>query len=247
MSGSRRDLTTRIRREILQLLLLGLIAIVAFGATRAVAARSSRLTAAEAAEWHARGQGALADGDTAAAVAAFRRAAAKNRGNRTYTLALARALEADGDAPAAEHALLMLREASPEDAEVNLELARLEAARHDVPQAMRYYRNALYAPSAAADPRMRRAVRLELIRLLLANDDRDRALGELVAAAADSANDEPSAMELGRLFLQAEDVRRAADQFSRALRLNPHNAEARELRAVASLAMERAPLQGAGR
>ena len=75
-------------------------------------------------------------------------------------------------------------------------------------------------------PRTRRAVRLELIRLLLAHDDRSRALAELLAAAADSPNDVVSAIELGGLLSQAGDDRRAADQFARALRLDSRNVDA---------------------
>jgi tetratricopeptide (TPR) repeat protein len=86
---------------------------------------------------------------------------------------------------------------------------------------------------------MRRAVRLELIRLLLANEDRPRALGELVAAAADSANDVASAVELGRLFLQAGDDRRAADQFGRALRLDARDTAALDGAGIAAFHLAR--------
>jgi tetratricopeptide (TPR) repeat protein len=207
---------TRIRREIFQIAALIVVALVAFFATRAVAAHSRRTSIADAAEWYARGQRELVAGHNGAAVDAFRRASSKNRGERAYTLALARALELGGDQPAAERALLALRESAPEDSEVNLELGRLAASRTDLDDALRYYRNALYVPSAAADAGTRRAVRLELIRLLLAHDDRSRALAELLAAAADSPNDVASAIELGRLLSQAGDDRRAADQFARA-------------------------------
>ena len=214
-----------LRREIFQIAALIIVALVAFFATRAVAAHSRRTSIADAAEWYA-AERELAAGNSGAAVDAFQRATSKNRGERAYRLALAHALELGGDAPAAERTLLALRESAPEDSEVNLELGRLAASRTDLDDALRYYRNALYAPSAAADARTRRAVRLELIRLLLAHDDRSRALAELLAAAADSPNDVASAIELGRLLGQAGDDRRAADQFARALRLDSRNVDA---------------------
>lgn len=217
---------TRIRREIFQISVLIIVALAAFVGTRALAAHSRQTSGADAAEWYARGQRELADGHTAAAVEALRRATAKNRNERSYTLALARALELGGDGAAAERALLGLRESAPEDSEINLQLARLAASRSDVPGALRYYRNALYAPAAAADAGTRRAVRLELIRLLLAHDEKSRALAELIAAAADSPNDIASAVVLGRLLMEAGDDRRAADQFARALRLDARNPDA---------------------
>jgi tetratricopeptide (TPR) repeat protein len=216
----------RIHRKILQIAVLVAIAVGAFFFTQTLAAHSRRANLADAATWFAVGQRALADGNTAAAVEAFQRATAKNRDDRRYVLALARALERGGDVPAAERALVGLRESAPEDPEINLELARLAAGRNAHDEALRYYRNALYAPATAADAASRRSIRLELIRFLLAHDDRSRALGELLAAVADSPNDAPSAVEMGQLLLQAGDDRRAADQFVRALRLEPRNTDA---------------------
>lgn len=215
----------RIHREILQLISLVLIALIAFGATRAVAAHARRVAIADGASWYERGQRSLAAGDASAAIDAFRRATTRNRGQRTYALALARALEYAGDTSAAERALLALRESAPEDSEINLELARLAAGQRRE-DALRYYRNALYAPLSAADPGARRAVRLELIRFLLDHDDRSRALGELLAAVADSPNTTASAVQLGQLLLKAGDDRRAADQFAQALRHTPRNRDA---------------------
>ena len=143
-----------------------------------------------------------------------------------YWLALARALERSGSDNAAERALLQLRESSPEDSDVNLELARIAARRGDATSADRYYRNALYAPAAATDAEMRRGIRLELIRFLLSRGDRGRALSELLAAANDAADDPSAAVTLGGLFASAGDFRRAEDQFVSALRLDPHNAAA---------------------
>ena len=80
---------------------------------------------------------------------ALRRAAAIDRDNREYQLALAGALAAADDHEAARQVLQRLRDTAPEDAEVNLELARLESRNGDVTGAVRYYQNALYGNGAA--------------------------------------------------------------------------------------------------
>src|ERR1051326_7382575 len=107
-------------------------AVGAFFLTRAVAANNRSMSVQDAAAWYARGQRALADGRTDDAVEAFRRATVRDRGDRTYVLALAGALTRNPDDAAARTLLLTLREADPEDAEINLELARIAAGRHDV-------------------------------------------------------------------------------------------------------------------
>jgi tetratricopeptide (TPR) repeat protein len=114
-----------------------------------------------------------------------------------------------------------LRESAPDDPDINLQLARLAADRQDVTEAIRYYHNALYAPWPAAQTDARRHVRLELIRLLLTNDQVNRALSELVALSADLPEDAAAHAEVGQLFASAGDSGRALDQFQRALRLAP--------------------------
>jgi tetratricopeptide (TPR) repeat protein len=212
---------TRLRHELVQLSTLILVALAVFIATRELAAYSRRLQAADASAWYQRGLAALGSGDSVTAADDFRRAAAKNRDERTYALALARALERSGNIDAAERALLALREAAPEDADVNHELAHVAAAHGNVPDAVRYYRNALYAPASAADAELRRGIRLQLIQLLLAHDDKRAALSELLVASEDTAPDAAAITQLGDLFAQAGDVRHAQEQYVRAFRSNP--------------------------
>jgi tetratricopeptide (TPR) repeat protein len=141
------------------------------------------------------------------------------RGDRQYTLALVRALVATQQDDVAEHALLGLRESIPEDPEVNLELARLEAVRGDANAALRYYHNALYAPWPADQTDTRRAVRLELIRFLLTTHQSGRAESELVALSSDLPNTLALHLEVGDLFQSVGDHQRALDQFEQALGL----------------------------
>ena len=74
------------------------------------------------------GEHHLAGGQTEPAIRALRRATAINRDNRTYRLALAAALAADRQDDAARQVLLGVRELTPEDPDVNVQLARLEGA-----------------------------------------------------------------------------------------------------------------------
>src|SRR5919197_3835609 len=120
-----------IYREILQLGFLGLIAVATFFLTRAVAASNRDMFLRDAAEWYRRGQQALQVGRLDDALEAFRRATVRNRTEKTYALALARTLALHHDDEAARSVLMTLKEATPEDAEINLDLARV-AARHDV-------------------------------------------------------------------------------------------------------------------
>jgi tetratricopeptide (TPR) repeat protein len=102
-------------------------------------------------------------------------------------------------------------------------LARIDAGRHDVTNAVRYYHNALYAPWSLEETDTRRRMRLELIRFLLANGQSGRAEPELVALAADLPDDLLTHLEVGDLFTAVGNRRRALDQFQAALRLSPQN------------------------
>ena len=210
-----------IHREILQIGVLILIAVVGFFATRAIAANNREVTLRDAEAWYERGQRLMSAGRVEEAIASLRRASVRNRYERKYARALAKALERNGDTEAARAALLTLREASPEDAEVNLALARLAARRQDVTEALRFYHNALYAPWPAESAGDRREVRFELIDFLLQHDQAGRALSELLAMAADLPDDAAAHVRVGQLFARAGDARKALDQYQRALRVAP--------------------------
>jgi tetratricopeptide (TPR) repeat protein len=214
-AGAAPLLSRVIRRETIRLAVLVAIAIAAVAGTRAIADRSHALERHDAAEWFVRGRARLAQADLAGAVAAFRRAVLKQRGERRYALALADGLARTGDHEAAERVLLALRAASPEDADVNLALARTAAARDDVPTAVRYYQHALYAPWRDLD--RRRDVRLQFIRFLLDRGLSAQAVSETIAAAADAPPVAAAEVELGELFARAGDHARAREQFGRAL------------------------------
>ena len=215
-----------IHREIFQLGVLILIAVGAFLVTRAVAANNRDMSLKDAAELYRRGQYALREGRIEESIESFRRATVKNRVDQRYVLALAHGLELKGDTEGARALLLALRESAPEDPDINLQLARLAAARSDVTEALRFYHNALYAPWTPEQSAARRGIRFELIRFLVTHDQASRADSELLALTSDLPDDTELRLEAGRLFTQAGDYAHALDQFQRVLRLAPENGEA---------------------
>ncbi len=157
-----------LNRELLLLIALGVIAIGVFAFTKRMAAKEQQLDARIAAIWYDEGERQLSSGKVERAIESFRKATTDALGNRTYTLALATALAAGNHDAEAEQTLLRLRESEPEDAEINLQMARLAAKRGEVDDAVHYYRNALYGRWTGAEmDEQKRQVRAELIRFLL--------------------------------------------------------------------------------
>src|SRR5690242_15532498 len=172
---------TLVRRHVVQLFSLIALAGVAFLATRLVTQRLEALRRVDAHTWFVRGQDALARSDIDTALADFRQADLKYRGQKEYVLHYVDALRRGGQTGQARRALVALRESVPDDVDVNLALARLAAAEGDAEEAIRYYRNALYAPWS--DAAARRQARFEFIRLLLQHGEEKLARAELLAAS----------------------------------------------------------------
>jgi tetratricopeptide (TPR) repeat protein len=221
VEGGRPDDDALIHREILQIVVLIVIAVAGFFVTRAIASNNRETTVRDAEVWYERGQRLMSAGRVDEAIASLRRASVRNRYERRYALALATALARNGDTEGARASLLALREAAPQDLDVNLALARLAARRHDVTEALRFYHNTLYAPWPVESADNRREVRFELIEFLLRNNQQGRAVSELLAAAADLPDDAASHVRVAQLFAQAGDSRQALAQYERALRAAP--------------------------
>ena len=202
------------------------MAFAAFFVTRVIAANNRATTLNDATRWYQRGQQQLAAGEVADAIDSYRRARLRNRGEKTYALALARALAVHGDTAGAQNALVALRQSWPEDAVVNLELARLAVARKDVLEAVRFYQNALYAPWPTEQADRRRQIRMEMVDFLLAQNEAARAIPELIALGMDMRDLPQTHLELAYRFAKAGDQARALDQFERALRRDPDNTTA---------------------
>lgn len=215
-----------VHRETLQLFVLAVSALVAFAVTRGMEHRLSGLRAHDEQAWFERGQHAMAAGDATVAVAAYERANATARGNVRYALALSQARAATGDVNGSRELLLRLRESAPDNPDINLPLARLAMARHDVSEAVRFFNAALYAPTAPSEDPAHPALRLELARFLVAHDQKARAISELSVAAERPIDDERR-VEMANLLRTAGDSGKALEQYLMVLQHDDANAAAR--------------------
>jgi tetratricopeptide (TPR) repeat protein len=212
--------------EVVLLAALSVVAFAVFVFTRNMAAREQRMEARIAAIWYQRGEQLIASGEVEKAIPAFRRAAA-SRDNQQYLVALANALAAGNHDSEAQQLLLQLREADPENAEINTYLARLAAKRDATEDAIHYYQNALYGRWMGDKVEERRnQLRTELIRFLLLHQQRQLASSELLTLEGGLPNDAASHVEVAKFFQVAGDARRAFKNYSAAAELDPRNVDA---------------------
>ena len=216
-----------VQREIVLLVLLSAAAVAMFLFTRAVAAANRSMNARVAATWYERGRQRLQAGDSQAAADLFRRATINNREQPKYQLALADALAAGNYDEEARQVLLRLRDSSPEDGNINLQLARLAAKRGAGSDAVLYYHHALYGRWVSAQAvTQRREVRLELARFLLSRQQNSSAVSELLMLSADLPQDPAFQTQTAQLFLDAGEPAQALSLFTRAIRLDKKSDEA---------------------
>lgn len=216
------------RRELVLLVVLGLVSAALYFGVRVFAASNGAMKINEAAYWYSEGERQLLEQHASAAVTAFCKATLSQH-NRAYARSLAQALAADGRETEARDLLLQERETAPEDPEINVDLARLAAKRHDLPETIRYYHNAVYGVWTGPNIDLqRRIVRRELIEFLIAQHARDQTLSEILALAGQLPNTVGAKIELGGLFLQNGDPEHALSNFRAALRTQPDNQVALE-------------------
>ncbi len=224
----REGVTARIlNKEIFLLVALAVAAVGVFVFTRAMAAREQRMELRIARIWYDQGKQYIASGKIEKAIQAFRRSTAGTRYNQKYALALADALIAGNHDIEAQQLLLRLREADPENAEINIYLARLTAKQGESADAVRYYQNALYGQwSGSQIDVRRRQLRVELIRFLLGHQEENLAAPELLILETEIPDSAPSWIETAKLFTEAGDPQHALKDYSEAARLDSHNVEA---------------------
>jgi tetratricopeptide (TPR) repeat protein len=160
------------------------------------------------------------------AIAAFRAALSCDPTNSQYQLSLARALRDSNDPSRldeAESYLLALWQRSPQDAAVNLALARVAAHRGVIEDAVRYYHNAMYGVWSSDPDGNRSRARIELIQFLLQKHALAQADSELIALAAALPPDPAAHAQAAQLFETAQDYPGALAQYEIVLRLEPEN------------------------
>ena len=163
------------------------------------------------------------------AIAAFRAALTCDPTNSQYQLSLARALRDSNDPrrlDEAESYLLALWQRAPQDAAVNLALARVAAHRGSIEDATRYYHNAMYGVWTSDSDANRNKARLELIQFLLSKNARAQADSELIALSAALPADPAAHLQAAQLFELAQDFSGAQAQYEEVLRVDPNNSAA---------------------
>jgi tetratricopeptide (TPR) repeat protein len=221
-----RDLQPYLRREPVTLALLTGLAILAFSAVAGLSRLYHRQQDSLADRWSTRGTEDLKAGRYGSAVVDFRTALLYARDEYTYQLNLAEALVGEHRADEAYAYLVNLWQREPENGLVNLELARIEAARGHSESALRYYHNAIYAIWPGDQELASQNARLELIQYLLRTNDLAQADSELIALTVNLGSNAKEHVQAGQLFLQAQDNQRALDQFRLALQHNRHDVAA---------------------
>src|SRR6202167_1553769 len=196
----------------------------------------SHLVTRFTANQHARGRQLYAQGLPAAsagryedAISAFRAALTCDPANSQYQLSLARALRDSNDPrrlDEAESYLIALWQRAPQDAAVNLALARVAAHRGSIEDATRYYHNAMYGVWNSDPDANRSKARIELIQFLLKKGAPDKAKSELIALAIALPPDPAAHLQAAQLFAQAQDYSGEMAQYEEVLRLDPSSSAA---------------------
>ena len=108
------------------------------------------------------------------------------------------------------------REQRPQDAEVNLKLARLEAQRQQVDEAVRYYQNAIDGvwPESGDPVQQRIAARFEAAEYLVGQGRQEQAEASLLALAGVLPIYSPEQTKLAELYLRNGDPARALSYLS---------------------------------
>jgi tetratricopeptide (TPR) repeat protein len=211
------------------LLVLTLAAAVSFAAVSHLVARFTANQQSRGRKLYAQGLAEASTGRYDSAIAAFRAALTCDPTNSQYQLSLARALRDSNDPrrlDEAETYLIALWQRAPQDAAVNLALARVAAHRGSIEDATRFYHNAMYGVWNADPEANRSKARIELIQFLLKQHARDQAASELMALATALPPDPTAHLQAAKLFGKAQDDAGELAQYEEALHLDPANSAA---------------------
>ncbi len=212
------------------LLVLTLAAASGFAAVSHLVNRYTANQQARGRKLYAQGQSDIQAAHYEDAIAAFRAALTCDPTNSQYQLSLARALRDSNDPrrlDEAESYLLALWQRAPQDAAINLALARVAAHRGDIENATRYYHNAMYGVWTSDPDGNRNRARIELIKFLLQRNARAQADSELIALVTALPPDDPNAhLQAAQLFGEARDYAGALAQYEQVLRIDSSNSTA---------------------
>src|ERR1700683_3117360 len=211
------------------ILVLTLAAVAGFAAVSHLVNRYNLNQQARGRKLYAQGITEIQAGRYDNAIAAFRAALSCDPTNSQYQLSLARALRDSNDPrrlDEAESYLLALWQRTPQDAAINLALARVAARRGSIEDATRYYHNAMYGVWNSDPDANRSKARIELIQFLLKKGASDKAESELIALATALPPTPAAHLQTAQLFAHAQDYAGELSQYEEVLRLDPSSSAA---------------------
>ena len=171
--------------------------------------------------WSDRGRAALIAGKPEQAIESLRTALVYVPAERSYELLLAQALADAGHTDEAFNYFSGLWDAEPGSGIINLQLARLAAAKNKSTEAVNFYRASIYGTWEGDGVARRRDVRFELTRYLLQRGDSTAARAELLVIEGNTESDSVLDLEIGNLFHQAGDIADALEAYSKASEADP--------------------------
>lgn len=166
--------------------------------------------------WSDRGRASLNQGRPEQAIESFRTALAYAPSQRSYQLLLAQALAEAGHSEEAFNYFATLWDSEPGSGIINLQLARLAAARNKPKDAANFYRASIYGTWEGDGAVRRRAVRMEFVRYLLQQGDTSAARAELLVVEGNADTDASLDLEIGNLFHRAGDIAEALEAYQKA-------------------------------
>ena len=211
------------RSEPVIILVLTLVAATGFAAVNHLVVRFTANQQARGRKLYEQGLAEARAGLYENAIATFRAALTCDPTNSQYQLSLARALRDSNDPrrlDEAESYLIALWQRAPQDAAINLALARVAAHRGSIEDATRYYHNAMYGVWNSDPDGNRNKARIELIQFLLSKNARTQADSELIALAAALPDSAAAHLQAADLFAQAQDYAGGLSQYEKVLRLD---------------------------
>lgn len=189
------------------------------------------------------GKAALAAGHPAQAIAALRVSLSYDPDDSSNRLLFADALARAHHVEEATNYFLTLRDTTPADGYINLQLARLARTKGDISAAIQYYRASSLGNWSGDALTERRKVQLEFADYLIQNGDFRTARSEILIAATNAPETAQLDELFGDKFVKADDPAAALAYYRKSARLNPHGFSA--LFKAGTIAYQLADYEGA--
>jgi tetratricopeptide (TPR) repeat protein len=209
------------------LIACAVLLIALFGFTAFIARQYHHTIHQYADQWFAKGEAAMNEGQTSAAIDDYRNALVYKPEDPTFQFHLAQALARAGQEVQARTYLTNLLSEDPSSGPINLTLARIAVSEKNNLDAVRYYHSAIYGVWDTDPLKQRWEVRSELCEYLLNHGDVQEAEPDLIALAQEvPMRDVGREKTAGNLLLRAGLWSRALSEFRAVLDRDRRDADA---------------------